>query len=96
MNPRVQSGEVASDGPNDSKRRFQNDLNSENISIVLGTADYDNDALQEVYFALTDGTAYLHAHMHADGNTQFANFQSQQQVSECLANNGWAASTSSG
>jgi hypothetical protein len=34
--------------------------------------------------------------MHADGNIQYANYQSQQQVSEYLANNGWDASTASG
>jgi hypothetical protein len=96
IDPLVQSGEVTSGGPNDSQRRFQNDLNIENISRVLGAADYDNDGLQEVYFALTDGTAYLHAYMHADGNIQYANYQSQQQVSEYLANNGWDASTASG
>ena len=96
IDPLVQSGEVTSGGPNDSQRRFQNDLNIENISRVLGSADYDNDGLQEVYFALTDGTAYLHAYMHADGNIQYANYQSQQQVSDYLANNGWDASTASG
>jgi hypothetical protein len=96
IDPLVQSGEVTSGGPNDSQRRFQNDLNIENISRVLGAADYDNDGLQEVYFALTDGTAYLHAYMHADGNIQYANYQSQQQVSDYLANNGWAADTASG
>jgi methionine-rich copper-binding protein CopC len=96
IDPLVQSGEVTSGGPNDSQRRFQNDLNIENISRVLGAADYDRDGLQEVYFALTDGTAYLHAYMHADGNIQYANYQSQQQVSDYLANNGWDASTASG
>jgi hypothetical protein len=96
IDPLVQSGEVTSGGPNDSQRRFQNDLNIDNISRVLGAADYDRDGLQEVYFALTDGTAYLHAYMHADGNIQYANYQSQQQVSEYLANNGWDASTASG
>ena len=51
---------------------------------------------REVYFAPTDGTSYLHAYMHADGNIQYANYQSQQQVSEYLANNGWDACITSG
>jgi len=34
--------------------------------------------------------------MHADGNIQYANYQIQQQVSEYLANNGWAASITNG
>ncbi|WP_292682557.1 calcium-binding protein [Novosphingobium sp.] len=64
IDPLVQSGQVVAGGPNDNQRRFQNDLKIENINGVLGAGDYDRDGLQEVYFKLTDGTAYsprLHA-----------------------------------
>ena len=96
IDPLVQSGQVTAGGPNDSQRRFQNDLNIDNIGRVLGAADYDRDGLQEVYFALTDGTAYLHTYMHADGNIQYANYQSKQEVVDYLAKNGWAAATTNG
>ncbi len=96
VDPLVQSGQVTAGGPNDSQRRFQNDLTIGNIKGVLGAGDYDRNGLQEVYFSLTDGTAYLHAYMHADGNIQYANYQSQQQVIDYLAQNNWAASTYTG
>jgi hypothetical protein len=96
VDPLVQSGQVVAGGPNDSQRRFQNDLSIGNIKGVLGGADYDKDGGQEVYFSLTDGTAFLHAYMHADGNIQYANYQSQQQVIDFLTANGWAASTYAG
>ncbi|MFM2274125.1 MAG: hypothetical protein RL702_3190, partial [Pseudomonadota bacterium] len=96
IDPLVQSGDVVAGGPNDSQRRFQNDLFIGNIKGVLGAGDYDKDGLQEVYFALTDGTAYLHAYMHADGNIRYANYQSQQQVIGFLSQNGWASSTYDG
>lgn len=96
VDPLVQSGQVVAGSDNDSQRRFQNDLRIDNISKVLGAADYNKDGLQEVYFALTDGTAYLHAYMHADGNIQYANYQSKQQVIDFLTSNGWPASTYSG
>ena len=47
--------------------------------------------MQEVYFALTDGSAYLHAYMHADGNIQYANYQSREQVIEFLTANGYGS-----
>ena len=96
VDPLVQSGQVQAGGPNDSQRRFQNDLAIGNIKSVLGAGDYDKDGLQEVYFSITDGTAYLHAYMHADGNIRYANYQSQQQVIDFLTQNGWAASTYAG
>jgi hypothetical protein len=89
IDPLVASGDVEAGGDNDSQRRFQNDLQIENINRVLGADDYDGDGLQEVYFALTDGTAYLHAYMHADGNIQYANYQSEQEVIDFLASNGF-------
>ncbi|MCB2088489.1 MAG: calcium-binding protein [Sphingomonadaceae bacterium] len=93
IDPLVASGAVVAGGPNDSQRRFQNDLQIENINRVLGADDHDGDGLQEVYFALTDGTAYLHAYMHADGNIRYANYQSQQQVIDFLTANGYDSST---
>lgn len=89
IDPLVASGAVEQGGPNDSQRRFQNDLAIDNINRVLGADDYDNDGLQEIYFALTDGTAYLHAYMEADGNIRYANYQSQQQVIDYLTGNGF-------
>jgi serralysin len=96
IDPLVQADPSLSGGPFDSQARFQNDLFIGNINGVLGGADYDHDGLQEVYFKLTDGTAYLHAYMHADGNIRYANYQNQAQVIEFLTGNGWAPSTWAG
>lgn len=96
VDPLVQAGKVTAGSDNDSQRRLQNDLRIDNISKVLGAGDYDKDGRQEVYFALNDGTAYLHAYMHADGNIQYANYQSKQQVIDFLSSNGWAATTYAG
>ncbi|MDB5439632.1 MAG: hypothetical protein JWM33_2059 [Caulobacteraceae bacterium] len=93
IDPEVQLGHAALGGPDDSQRRFQNDLNIGNLKGILGARDYNHDGLQEVYFSLTDGTAYLHAYMHADGNIQYANYQSQQQVIDYLTANGAVSST---
>ena len=96
IDPLVAAGVVEAFGPNDSQRRFQNDLQIENINRVLGADDYDNDGLQEVYFALTDGTAYLRALMEADGNIRYANYQSQQEVIDYLTANGFGPDTWAG
>ncbi len=96
IDPLVTSGEVVAGSDFDSQRRFQNDLNIENIHGILGQGDYNHDGLEEIYFSLTDGTAYLHAYMHADGNIQYANYQNQQQVIDYLTNNGWSSSAWSG
>ncbi|MDB5440396.1 MAG: Metallo-peptidase family Reprolysin-like [Caulobacteraceae bacterium] len=93
IDPEVQLGHAALGGPNDSQRRFQNDLNIGNIKGILGAGDYNHDGLQEVYFSLTDGTAYLHAYMHADGNIQYANYQDQAQVTAYLTANGFDHTT---
>ncbi|MFN4021183.1 MAG: hypothetical protein ACK4IC_11775, partial [Erythrobacter sp.] len=61
IDPLVAAGIVEAGSATDSQRRFQNDLQIENINRVLGANDYNNDGIQEVYFALTDGTAYLRA-----------------------------------
>jgi len=66
IDPLVQSGEVIAGSDFDSQLRFQNDLFIQNINEVLGSDYFDGDGLQEVYFAHTDGIAYLHAYMHAE------------------------------
>jgi len=93
IDPLVAQGIVVRGSDTDSQRRFQNDLQIDNIHGILGQADYNHDGLQEVYFSLTDGTAYLHAYMHADGNIQYANYQSEQQVKDYLTANGYTSST---
>ncbi|XUU60778.1 calcium-binding protein [Erythrobacter sp. HA6-11] len=93
IDPLVASGDVVAGGPFDSQTRFQNDLAIQNINRVLGADDYDGDGIQEVFFALTDGTAYLRALMHADGNIRYANYQSEQQVIDYLTANGYDEST---
>ena len=93
IDPLVEAGIVDRFSPNDSQQRFQNDLAIENINRVLGADDYDGDGLQDVYFALTDGTAYLRAIMEADGNIRYANYQSQEQVIEFLNANGFFEET---
>ena len=93
IDPLVQSGDVIAGSANDSQRRFQNDLEIENINRVLCADDFDGDGVWEVYFALTDGTAYLRALMHADGNIRYANYQSEQEVIDYLTANGYDEST---
>ena len=93
IDPLVQSGDVEQGSPFDSQQRFQNDLFIGNIKEVLGSQDYDGDGFAEIYFALTDGTAYLRALMHADGNIQYANYQSQEQVIEYLNSQGFGEET---
>lgn len=93
IDPLVEEGIVERFGPFDSQQRFQNDLAIENINRVLGANDYDGDGLQEVYFALTDGTAYLRAIMEADGNIRYANYQDEQGVIDYLNANGFGEET---
>ncbi len=92
LDPLVESGLTTRGGPHDSAQRFANDLRIDNLQL-LGEGDYDSDGLQQVYFRTVDGTAYLHALMHADGNIQYANYQSQQQMIDYLEGNGFGAST---
>tara|TARA_B000000532_G_C18765555_1_gene361663 strand:+ start:45 stop:665 length:621 start_codon:yes stop_codon:yes gene_type:complete len=87
IDPLVTSGEVDQFGPYDSQYRFQNDLLIDNL-IIKTSGDFDGDGFQEVYWKTSDGTAYLRALMHADGNIQYANYQSKEQMSEYLTNNG--------
>ncbi len=93
IDPQVAAGIVEAGSPNDSQQRFQNDLLIENINRVLGADDYDGNGEQEVFFALTDGTAYLRALMHADGNIRYANYQSEQEVIDYLTANGFGPET---
>jgi hypothetical protein len=93
IDPEVTLGNAVQGGPNDSQRRFQNDITIGNLSGVLGGGDYNKDGLQEVYFSITDGTAVLHAYMWADGNIQYANYQSIAQAKIFLTSNGFGHST---
>ena len=64
------------------------DLNKDNLT-VKASGDYDGDGFQEVYWKTNDGSAYLRALMHADGNIQYANYQSESQMSDYLTSNGY-------
>ena len=70
-----------------SQVRFQNDLDIDNLS-AKHSGDYDSDGVSEVYWKTNDGTAYLRALMHADGNIRYANYQSEAQMKEYLTANG--------
>jgi len=83
LDPLVENGSVVQGSAHDSAQRFANDLSIDNLRL-LGEGDYDGDGLQQVYFKTTDGTAYLHGLMHADGNIRYANYQSEQQMMDYL------------
>ena len=87
IDPLVTSGDVVKGSDFDSQRRFQNDLEIDNLAAKT-SGDYDGDGLMEVYWKTNDGTAYLRALMHADGNIQYANYQSEEQMSEYLTAQG--------
>ena len=70
-----------------SQVRFQNDLEIDNLS-AKHSGDYDGDGIHEVYWKTNDGTAYLRSLMHADGNIRYANYQSEEQMSEYLTAQG--------
>ena len=61
---------------------------------VKHAGDYDGDGFQEVYWKTNDGTAYLRALMHADGNIQYANYQSEAQMSDYLTSKGFESEIS--
>ena len=88
IDPLVTSGEVVQFSDHDSQYRFQNDLGLNNL-IVKTTGDYDSNGIQEVYWKTADGSAYLRSLMHADGNIRYANYQSEEQMSNYLINNGY-------
>ena len=87
IDPQVEAGIVEAGSPFDSQIRFQNDLNDDNLEL-LAADDYDGDGLQEAYFRLGDGTAVLHAYMEADGNIQYANYQSASDLQQYMNDNG--------
>ena len=91
--PLVASGDVIAGSAHDSQTRFQNDLYIDNL-IVKNSGDFDGDGDQEVYWKTNDGTAYLRALMHADGNIQYANYQSEEQMTEYLTANGFSSTVS--
>ena len=43
----------------------------------------------EVYWETSDGSAYLRSLIHADGNIRDVNYQSEEQMSNYLPNNGY-------
>ena len=90
IDPLVESGRVVTGGDHDSQKRFQHDWKLDNLSAKV-SGDYDGDGFQEVYWKTNDGTAYLRALMHADGNIQYANYQSEQQMTEYLTGNGYGS-----
>ena len=70
-----------------SQVRFQNDLEIDNLE-VRHSGDYDSDGIHEVYWKTADGTAYLRALMHDDGNIRYANYQSEVQMENYLTGHG--------
>ena len=76
-----------------SQVRFQNDLSNDNLE-AKASGDFDADGIVEVYWKTLDGTAYLRALMHADGNIRYANYQNEQQMSDYLTANGHGSTVS--
>ena len=71
-----------------SQIRLNNDLAIDNL-IPKKAGDFDGDGFQEIYWKTYDETSYMRAVMHADGNIQYANYQSEAQMSEYLTSNGY-------
>ena len=66
-------------------------MSEELDNLILKTVgDYDGDGFQELYWSKVDNTAYLRAVMHADGNIQYANYQSLDQMTNYLTGHGFA------
>ena len=87
--PLIALGIVEKGSDFDSQRRFQNDLLIDNLTLINNSGlDYDGDGLQEIYFKVNDGTAVLHAYMHADGNIQYANYQSEADLEQFMTDLG--------
>jgi hypothetical protein len=86
IDPLIATGEVTQGSEFDSQQRFQGDLNNNNLEL-LATDDYNGDGLQEAYFRLGDGSALLHAYMEADGNIQYANYQSESDLEQFMTAN---------
>ncbi|WP_288255782.1 cadherin-like domain-containing protein, partial [uncultured Prochlorococcus sp.] len=86
--PLVLTGEVEKGSDHDSQKRFMNDLINDNLNLKA-SSDFDGDGFQEVYWKTNDGSAYLRALMHADGNIQYANYQNESQMKEYLITSGY-------
>ena len=87
IDPLVAAGKILNGSDADSQRRFSNDIKIDNLELKT-SGDFNLDGLQELYWKTADGTAYLRALMHADGNIQYANYQSEDQMKEYLTTNG--------
>ena len=87
IDPLVAAGEILNGSDADSQRRFSHDIKIDNLELKT-SGDFNLDGLQELYWKTADGTAYLRALMHADGNIQYANYQSEDQMKEYLTANG--------
>jgi lysophospholipase L1-like esterase len=74
-------------GPFDSQARFQQDLEIDNLTL-RASGDFNDDGMQELYWKVNDGTAYLRTLMHADGNIQYGNYQNEAQMRDYLAASG--------
>ena len=70
-----------------SQIRLNNDLAIDNL-IPKKAGDFDGDGFQEIYWKTYDETSYMRTVMHADGNIQYANYQSEDQMKEYLTTNG--------
>lgn len=88
----LRSGEVAPkrNGEFDSQKRFADDLKNDNL-IAKTAGDFDRDGFQEIYWKVADGSAYLRAIMHADGNIQYANYQNESQMKTYLTEHGFTS-----
>ena len=93
VDPLVTSGDVVQFSDHDSQYRFQNDLKIDNL-LVKTSGDFDSDGVQEVYWKTADGSAYLRSLMHSDGNIRYANYQSEEQMSNYLTANGYESAIS--
>jgi hypothetical protein len=54
---------------------------------VLAAGDYNKDGFQDLYFKTNDGSAVLRALMFADGNIQYANYQSKSDLAAFMTAN---------
>ena len=88
IDPLVTSGDVVQYSDHDSQYRFRNDLEIDNL-VAKHSGDYDSDGVHEVYWKTADGSAYLRSLMHSDGNIRYANYQSEEQMSNYLTSNGY-------
>ena len=87
IDPLVASGDVTQGSDHDSQQRFQNDLSISNLD-ARDARDCDLDGIHEVFWKTNDGTAYLRALMHSDGNIRYANYMSYSQLNDYLSLNG--------